>query len=234
MFSNQKKTTSWKSQQGQTLIETMVAVFIMVMGITAALGLANYSLNASTGIRKGIIGMGLAREGMEAVKNMRDTNWLNGTISSNCYNYATLGDPAYCYRDWLNATGGFNFNMSGLSHSYRLIFDASTSSHWTLVNASNNWALDNTTNPSLGFYTIGNPNTGLASGTSGYYRKITIARTTTAPFDKPTAAGSDVPRLTVTSQVWWTDKNCPASLDWPGANKCSIQLQTYLTNWKTY
>jgi hypothetical protein len=39
----------------------------MIMGITAALGLANYSLNASSNIVKQLVAVGLAREGVEAV-----------------------------------------------------------------------------------------------------------------------------------------------------------------------
>jgi len=222
------------SQKGQTLIETMVAIFVMVMGITAALGLANYSLNASTSIRKQIIGMGLAREGLEAVKNMRDTNWLNGQLQANCFNYPTSTAVANCYHDWLNPSGGYNFQLSTTPRSYRLAFDATASSingYWTLSpQLGNAWALDNSTDPTKGFYVS---NAGL-SGNSGFYRKITITPDITAPFNNQTSGSYDWPRLLVEAQVWWTDKNCPVSAAWPGANKCSVQLQTYLTNWKTY
>jgi type II secretory pathway pseudopilin PulG len=216
------------NQSGQTLIETMVAVFIMVMGITAALGLANYSLSSSTGIRKQIIGMGLAREGMEAVKNMRDTNWLNGVLSPDCYSFATGSNNANCRRDWLSLAGGYSISSS--PQSYRLAFDGSSSStfgFWTLSpNLGNVWALDNSINPNTGFYA----SNAASSGSSGFYRKITITPDSSAsPFNNV-----DWPRLLVQTQVWWTDKSCPPSPIWPGANKCSIQLQTYLTNWKTY
>jgi type II secretory pathway pseudopilin PulG len=229
-------------QRGQTLVETMVAVFVMVMGITAALGLASYSLNASTGIRKQIIGMGLAREGIEAVKNMRDTNWLQGTLSSDCYKFITgsTGDPeqspANCYKDWLRPSGdnGYDFNYNGDEQSYRLIFDANNERFWRLQPAGDRWGLENSTDPFLGLYTISSIENGNDVAPSGYYRKITITPMAIAPFDKPNEKDSDWPRLTITSQVWWTDKNCPASQDWPGENKCSIQLKTYLTNWKTF
>jgi type II secretory pathway pseudopilin PulG len=219
-----------KHQTGQTLIETMVAVFIMVMGITAALGLANYSLNASTSIRRQIIGTGLAREGLEAVKNMRDTNWLNGQLASDCYDFAA-GSPTggSCYHDWLNPTGGYNFQLGSVTRNYRLAFDGTATSangFWVLSSQLGNaWGLDNSTNPNQGLY-VSNAN---PSGTSGFYRKIIISPDATAPFDKP-----NFERLLVTSQVWWTDKNCPPSADWPGSNKCSIMFQSYLTNWKTY
>ena len=57
------------------------------MGVSSAVGLAIYAFNSSSSVTKQIIATGLAREGIEAVKNMRDTNWLQQTtIDTNCYN----------------------------------------------------------------------------------------------------------------------------------------------------
>lgn len=116
---------------GQTIIETMSAIFILIMGVTSALGLAIYANSSSTMITKQIIATGLAREGVEAIKNMRDTNWLKqGAIDKNCYNYASstpagIGPvPATCpgstltasccYRNWLTEPGcGGNGNDKG-------------------------------------------------------------------------------------------------------------------------
>jgi Tfp pilus assembly protein PilV len=121
------------TEQGQTLIETMAAVFILIMGVTAALGLAIYANASSTVITKQIIATGLAREGVEAIKNMRDTNWLKQTsIDKNCYNFASStpsgigAQPASCpgsavtasccYRQWLsglNCALHTNLNSAG-------------------------------------------------------------------------------------------------------------------------
>jgi Tfp pilus assembly protein PilV len=54
-------------QSGQTLIETLVAALVLVMGITAAVTLAIYGFTATEGINKQLIAVGLAREAMEAV-----------------------------------------------------------------------------------------------------------------------------------------------------------------------
>jgi hypothetical protein len=106
-----KVIKKFRFQQGQTLIETMVACFILIMGINAAVGLAIFALSSSTNITKQIVGMGLAREGIEAVRNIRDTNWLKQTsINLDCYNYATgntspdypaANGGARCYKNWL-------------------------------------------------------------------------------------------------------------------------------------
>jgi len=51
-----------------------------------------------------------------------------------------------------------------------------------------------------------------------------------APYDKD----SNLTLITVQVKVWWTDKKCPAVDTYPGAGKCSVELDTYLTNWKNY
>lgn len=229
-------------QTGQTLIETVVAVFILVMGITAALGLAIYALNASGNVSKQIIGIGLARQGLEAVRNMRDTNWLGSTLNTDCYNYVDGSNTGLCYKTWLSVNGcggngndkGYCISPAGGNASYRLgLFSNASQKNWSLQSATNNWGLDldtGITNFSFkGFYV---PNTLQSDGSSDYYRKITLQTVTSQPFDQADLG----PKLLVKSQVWWVDKKCPRSQaqDWPGAGKCSIELDSYLTNWKNY
>lgn len=221
------------SQRGQTLIETVVALFIMVMGITAALGLASYSFNASSGVRKQIIGTGLAREGLEAVKNMRDTNWLNGQLDSNCNNFFDSSATGKCYRDWLSPISGTGYTLPSGSFfiSYNAL-DTTGNGYWLIGSALGNpWGLNTSSDPNVGLYTA----SATSTSTSGFYRQMTITPDATAPFNNQTPGNPENwPRLLVQSRVWWTDKSCPATAVWPGSGKCSIQLQTYLTNWKTY
>lgn len=230
-------------RSGQTLIETLVAIFILVMGVTAAVGLAIYSFNSSTGITKQIIATGLAREGIEAVKNMRDTNWLQQTtIDTNCYNYSGATLDAKCYKNWLNQkycidptnnSGHGNSNCTGTftTMSYNLGIDVSDPDFWVLErqNITNNYGLDSNSNLSnFGFYKASNS----ANGSADYYRKIVIEKDTTAPFQAdPNGVG---PRLKVKSQVWWVDKKCPRVPDYTAGMKCSLEIDTNLTNWKDY
>ncbi|MBI3231958.1 MAG: type II secretion system protein [Candidatus Doudnabacteria bacterium] len=100
---NLKKSLIQKdsSEFGQTLIETIIAIFILVSGIAAAVGLAIFALSKSQNITKQMVAVGLAREGVEAIKNMRDTNWLKQTvINTNCYNRVTGANDAKCYQNW--------------------------------------------------------------------------------------------------------------------------------------
>ncbi len=222
-------------RSGQTLIETLVAVFMLVMGVSAAVGLAIFAFNSSTSITKQIIAIGLAREGAEAIKNMRDTNWLKSALSSTCYNYVTLANNAKCYTTWLNQpTGGYNI-AAPAAISLRLTLNPASSGFWSFRSAVDKWGLDFDPNLSCagstcGFYIIPDISTGLTNGSSEYYRKIIITEDTTAPYNQ-----ANLQRLKVQSQVWWTDKKCPRVQDFSAASTaCRVEIDTNLTNWKDY
>ena len=221
------------NQQGQTLIETIVAAFILTMVIGAALGLANYSLNISTNIRQQTVAMGLAREGIEVVKNIRDTNWLNARLRANCYNYETAENNAYCYPQWMNPpSGGQNIKPQGGWQTYVIRFDPAQPQPWRLEPSTTYFGL--TASPGGGdgasqlFYDSTN-SVLAAQATSGFGRMITIEEATFYPFNQNNSS-----RLKVTSQVWWSGKNCPASNVVVNNSPCLITLETYLTNWKNF
>jgi prepilin-type N-terminal cleavage/methylation domain-containing protein len=67
-------------QKGYTLIELMVAVAILGLGITGSLFLLNQTLRNTSVVKNNFIATYLASEGIELVRNMRDTNWRNGKV----------------------------------------------------------------------------------------------------------------------------------------------------------
>ncbi len=223
------------TQDGQTLIETMVAIFILVTGIVAALGLSIFAFNTSNNVTQQIIATGLAREGIEAVKNIRDTNWLQQTtIDANCYNYVnTSANDAKCYRNW--ETQWINISPPSGSKPYALSIDPTDPNFWQIkTDAQSKFGLQfnpNFSSPSFkGFYStdVNNPQ---LDGTANFYRTVTITEIKTSPFDVDAA----FPELLVDSQVWWRGAKCPTSSTYAGAlSSCRIDIQTYLTNWKNY
>lgn len=240
MFNNNRN----KKQAGQTLVETVVAIFIMVMGVTSALGLAIYSLNASTNISKQIVAVGLAREGVEVLKNMRDTNWLRDDLDTDCYDYPTDSKIASCYARWLNPTTGTNYNIDPPSDlkTYSISYDGSNELMWELniesQQLNSKYALNYDPTASDGLY-FPSPS---GSPSSDFFRKITLEKVSDGG---PSPYNADAPSyryavLKVTSQVWWKDKNCPNREDndvpdyQTTDTKCLITLNTYLTNWKNY
>jgi type II secretory pathway pseudopilin PulG len=238
-----KKITGNKSSvSGQTLIETVVAIFILVMGITAAAGLAIYALNTSSNTTKQIIATGLAREGVEAVKNMRDTNWLKIDYDDDCYNYQTGASDAICYQDWLGDTGcggtdnerGYCMDPGNSDQPYRLVFsNSATNKFWTMQTENQaeyglNLVKNINDSAFTGYYVSAN---GLSNGNSDYYRKVTLTKTTSAPYHN----GDNMEKIEVLSQVWWADKKCPRATNWSGTKAaCRVEIRSYLTNWKDY
>lgn len=255
---------SVKSQYGQTLIETLAAIFILVMGITAAVGLAVYVFASSTNITKQVIATGLAREGIEAVKNMRDTNWLKFTLDKDCNNFATTTPPASlpvpavcpgtsitascCYRSWLGVNTGplncvpsgkdksFCINPTGGNQSFSLDINENTADKfWVLSPAPNGSELYIYTGSDWSFMSPGLYRDEIGSNYSPSGFYRQIILNTIGNNNVYPFNTNIGPRLQVTSRVWWKDKKCPVSNTWDGAKPtCRMEIQAYLTNWKNY
>ncbi len=63
-------------QKGFGLIETVVAIFIITVGLIGGLSLAISSTTAARNVRERFVAYALAQEGLELVRNYRDSVWL--------------------------------------------------------------------------------------------------------------------------------------------------------------
>lgn len=96
--------------RGFTLVETLVAITVVVTAMVGPLYAVQQSLNASRTAREQLVASSLAQEGMEYVRGLRDSNYLyvlanpgsgrswlfgvNGTGGSvNCITAACVVDP---------------------------------------------------------------------------------------------------------------------------------------------
>ena len=70
---------SQKYDSGFTLLESLVAVAILTVGISTAALLVVQSIQIGGKIQKRIIAAHLAQEGVEVIRNIRDSNWLSGS-----------------------------------------------------------------------------------------------------------------------------------------------------------
>lgn len=77
------------NKNGFTLVETLVAIAVLLLAVAAPLSLANKSLNSSALSKQQITASFLAQEAMEYIRNARDENvaqngnWLTGSGSTN-------------------------------------------------------------------------------------------------------------------------------------------------------
>ena len=69
-------------QKGQTLIELLVAMFVIVVGLTAATNVIFSNSRAQEESAQRVVGANLAREGVELAKAVRDSNWIAGGATS--------------------------------------------------------------------------------------------------------------------------------------------------------
>ncbi|MBI2052847.1 MAG: hypothetical protein HYT34_01225 [Candidatus Ryanbacteria bacterium] len=61
---------------GFTLLETLVAIYVILFGLVSFITLSTESLKAVSVFRSQLIATNLAQEGLELVRNKRDTNFL--------------------------------------------------------------------------------------------------------------------------------------------------------------
>ena len=68
----------FKGCSGQSIVEAIIATSIVATAVASALTLTTASLNAQKDNEGWMIATNLAREGVEVVRNIRDSNWLAG------------------------------------------------------------------------------------------------------------------------------------------------------------
>ena len=67
-----------KATQGFTLVETLVAITVLLLAVTGPLTIAARSLNSANFSQDQITAFYLAQEGVEAIRNIRDKNAITG------------------------------------------------------------------------------------------------------------------------------------------------------------
>ncbi|MFH1668288.1 MAG: hypothetical protein ABH884_04700, partial [Candidatus Komeilibacteria bacterium] len=72
------------NQSGQGLLELVVAIGVVSVGLFSVWGLFIYNFNGEQEANARILAINLAREGVEVVKNMRDSNWLHIEDNQGC------------------------------------------------------------------------------------------------------------------------------------------------------
>jgi len=65
----------WRNK-GETLVEVLVSVVVLTTVLTSAFMVLTRAVKANVDVKNRVIAINIAREGVEAVRNIRDTNWL--------------------------------------------------------------------------------------------------------------------------------------------------------------
>lgn len=81
MFYMKKNTHKKSHQKGFTLLETLVAVFILTLALTGPIYIASLAIRSSVESRDNVSAYYLAEEAIEVIRNRRDTRSLQNDIS---------------------------------------------------------------------------------------------------------------------------------------------------------
>lgn len=116
------------SKNGFSLLGVIIASFITITGLIAILSLANYSLSAASSSKMKLIASGLAQEGIELVRNMRESqldwnNWYSSVISGD-YRVQYNSSALMFYSDvplMIDTAGLYQYDFGNNSPFYRKI-----------------------------------------------------------------------------------------------------------------
>ena len=75
-FDERGLTPSIKIKRGFTLMEVLVAIFLITVGVLGAMALVNQTTTFTQGTSSRLVAAYLAQEGIEIVRNIRDSNFL--------------------------------------------------------------------------------------------------------------------------------------------------------------
>lgn len=75
-----------RNKKGFSLLEVLGAIFVLSFGIMAVLSLISNSARNSIDSRDHVVAAGLAQEGLELVRNIRDNNFFSGDTFDNIGN----------------------------------------------------------------------------------------------------------------------------------------------------
>jgi four helix bundle protein len=217
-----------KYQSGQSLIETIVAIYILTMALTTALGVVVYSLSRSAVSQNEIVATNLAREGIDVVKAMRDSNWLAGDDKGGQWALQACSDISdrLCFPKTYGKVPGYNKYDLNNPGNYRLEFKP----------AGETWELKNDASYDLYLQANGTYDKTPSAIPAKYARMINISFNFGGGFaaDNSNSNGE----MVIKSVVAWRDKNCPTFLTSDDllalSSGCKVVNESHLTNWKDY
>lgn len=80
---------------GFTLVETLIAITILILAVTGAFAAAQNGISSAKFSKDQIVAFYLAQEGVEYIRNKRDSNALNPASTSWLDGVAEPGDPCF-------------------------------------------------------------------------------------------------------------------------------------------
>ncbi len=108
--------------RGETIVEVLVATVLLVTVLAGSFVVLNRASRANINVQNRIVAINLAREGVEIVRNIRDTNWLkySGNRREKWLCLDSLDSPP----DSLNECNGAGVPTTISTGFYKIDFDS--------------------------------------------------------------------------------------------------------------
>lgn len=197
-----------KTSRGSTIAEAMIVLLVVTAGVTGTYQMLQGGVKLASATESRIQAINLAREGIEAMENVRNTNWTKFSSDlENCfdvadYNGGCVGSPSVAKLG--TGTPKILINQNGMWH---LTGSVST---WSGVVYGPNGFSDQGWGDTLPICNSSRP----TNCRSKFFRTVTV--------DDIGTAGAK--KMRVTSTVTWRDSS--------RAEPHKITLEEVLTNWK--
>lgn len=196
------------SKSGTTIIEAIIVTLIVVVWIMGTYGIFinSQKLSDSTGNR--LVAIAIAREWIEAVTNIRDTNWIAfAANNNNCW--FTHNYNSSCITDTTKYVSAWSYILTSNSNNR---WELTLKTSWVYSNAGykTDFRVNKDTN---GFYT----QSGWTTFLPLYTREIKISY--------PSGTGTPPQSVNIESIVRWSDSS-------RNNGNYEVKLENILTNWK--
>lgn len=114
----------YERQKAFTLIEVVIALFLVIMGIASAFTLIQQVISFASISSSKLTAAYLCQEGIEIVRNIRDTNWLEG--GTNPWDEGLTGCSTGCIVDYNHSYGPNQLdpNLPAYANQYLNIDDS--------------------------------------------------------------------------------------------------------------
>ncbi len=93
-------TSCFKRDRGFTILEILIAIFILVTAIIGIYSTFPRIIVATSIISSRLTAAYLAQEGIEIIRNMRDANWLKNPTDPTKWNIGLTGCTSGCEADY--------------------------------------------------------------------------------------------------------------------------------------
>jgi Tfp pilus assembly protein PilV len=121
---------TYHNQEAQGLLEVIVALGIIISGIVGMVNLTISNQTATSEASDRLIATNFAREGIEVIRNIRDTNWLSCEINSgvlNCNDWdqglsSDTTQTLVALFDVTNNSWTLNYTASDFNHNHTRIW----------------------------------------------------------------------------------------------------------------